>query len=170
MGAALPDGAKCRRLRRLDGGGRSTWHSALRHLCDELAFAWRRPIAAWGSELTSEVDLFEAGMERFIRLDKAEFIGTTASLATKQRGARIKLVYLEVDAGDIGLPGNEPIYHDGEARRDHDQRRIWPCGREIAGLRLCRSGSHAHPARRFEILMLGDRRKARDSRRAAWDP
>src|SRR5439155_26325020 len=50
---------------------------------------------AWGSELTNEVDMFEASMARFIRLDKEDFIGRDASLRLKQRGPRIKLVYIE---------------------------------------------------------------------------
>ena len=43
----------------------------------------------WGSELTSEIDMFEASMDRFIRLDKPDFIGKAASLLRKQRGPRI---------------------------------------------------------------------------------
>ncbi len=34
----------------------------------------------WGSELTAEIDMFEASMERFIRLEKPDFIGKAASL------------------------------------------------------------------------------------------
>ena len=64
----------------------------------------------WGSELTNEIDMFEAGMDRFIRLDKADFIGRQASLATKQRGARTRLVYLQVDTANCDCAGNEPIY------------------------------------------------------------
>src|SRR5207248_9264591 len=64
----------------------------------------------WGSELTTEIDMIEASMERFIRLDKPEFIGRDASLAKKQRGARTKLVYLSVEATDSDCAGNEPIY------------------------------------------------------------
>lgn len=51
----------------------------------------------WGSELTTEVDMFEASMERFIRLGKEDFIGKQASPVLRQRGSRMKLVYLEVD-------------------------------------------------------------------------
>ena len=49
-------------------------------------------------------------MERFIRLDKPDFIGRDASLAAKQRGPRIKLVYLAVEAADSDCAGNEPVY------------------------------------------------------------
>jgi dimethylglycine dehydrogenase len=68
----------------------------------------------WGSELTTEVDMFEASMERFIQLDKPEFIGKVASLLKRRRGERIKLVYLEVEAADSDCHGNEPIFHSGK--------------------------------------------------------
>jgi dimethylglycine dehydrogenase len=68
----------------------------------------------WGSELTSEVDMFEASMERFIRLDKDDFIGKAASLARRQQGQRMKLVTLEVANTDSDCMGNEPVYSGGK--------------------------------------------------------
>jgi dimethylglycine dehydrogenase len=65
----------------------------------------------WGSELTNEIDMFEASMERFIRLDKDDFIGKAASLSRKQKGPRMKLVYLKMEATDSDCMGNEPVYH-----------------------------------------------------------
>ncbi len=40
----------------------------------------------WGSELTTEIDMIEASMERFLRLDKEDFIGKLPTLKNKQRG------------------------------------------------------------------------------------
>ena len=42
---------------------------------------------SWGGELTNEVDMFEADMARFMRLDKNDFIGREASLLRKQRAS-----------------------------------------------------------------------------------
>lgn len=68
----------------------------------------------FGSELTNEITLIEGDMERFCRLDK-DFIGKAATLASKQQGARIKLVYLEIDGlEDCDAAGNEPVLADGE--------------------------------------------------------
>ncbi len=122
----------------------------------------------WGSELTNEVDMFEAGMERFIRLDKDDFIGRQASLAHKQRGARIKLVYLEIEAMDADALGNEPIYR----------------GDKLVGLTT--SGGYGHAVKKslafgyvepelagtgeeFDILMLGEKRRARIIPEPAYD-
>jgi len=122
----------------------------------------------WGSELTSEIDMFEAAMDRFIRLDKDDFIGKQASLAMKQRGARTQLVYLQVEAEDADCAGNEPVYQ----------------GDRLVGLTT--SGAYGHavekslafayvdpalasPGALLEILILGDRRKAVVLGDAAWD-
>ncbi len=124
---------------------------------------------AWGAELTSEVDPYEASMERFISSKKAQFIGKTATDTRKQRGERIKLVYLEVDACDMDCLGNEPVHHEGR----------------LAGITT--SGAYGHavekslafayvdpqfvaPGTGFEILMLGERRKAHVLEGPAWDP
>jgi dimethylglycine dehydrogenase len=122
----------------------------------------------WGSELTNEIDMFEGSMDRFIRLDKGDFIGRQASLSHKQRGERIKLVYLEIDAVDCDALGNEPIYQ----------------GEKIVGLTT--SGAYGHAVNKslafgyvdpalnrqgeeFEILMLGEKRKARVIPEPAYD-
>jgi dimethylglycine dehydrogenase len=123
----------------------------------------------WGSELTAEIDMFEAAMERFIRLDKPEFIGRDASLAKKQRGARTKLAYLAVETTDSDCAGNEPIY----------------VGDRLVGLTT--SGGFGHAVQKslafayvdpslaitgtgLDVLLLGKRRRAVVLPEAAWDP
>jgi dimethylglycine dehydrogenase len=54
--------------------------------------------------------MIEASMERFLRLDKEDFTGKAPTLQTKQRGPRMKLVYLEVENTDSDCMGNEPVY------------------------------------------------------------
>jgi dimethylglycine dehydrogenase len=122
----------------------------------------------WGSELTTEIDMFEAAMARFIRLEKPDFIGKAASLSKKQRGERMRLVYLEVDATDSDCMGNEPVYSNGS----------------VVGVTT--SGAYGHAAEKslafayvdprmtaegtpFEILMMGERRSARITSECAWD-
>jgi dimethylglycine dehydrogenase len=123
----------------------------------------------WGSELSNEIDMFEASMERFIRLDKEDFIGKAASLSRKQQGMRMKLVYLSVDAKDADVRGNEPIYHDGK----------------VVGVTT--SGAFGHAVNKslafayvppdltvidtdFDIMMFGEMRRARIIPEVAWDP
>ena len=69
----------------------------------------------WGSELTGEISLVEAGMNRFFNLKKKnKFIGSEALEKRIQSGVDIKIVYLEVDVDDVDARGNEPIYHNGK--------------------------------------------------------
>ena len=66
-----------------------------------------------GHELTNEITMVEADMERFVKQDK-EFVGKAATAKSKEDGPRIQLVYMTVDAKDADPVGNEPIYANGE--------------------------------------------------------
>lgn len=123
----------------------------------------------WGGELTAEVDMVEASMERFLRLDKPDFIGKTATLEKKARGPRIVLVYGTLDATDADSLGNEPIYQ----------------GDRVVGLTT--GGAYGHavqaslafayvepglaaPGTVLDVLMFGERQRFTILGDAAWDP
>ena len=122
----------------------------------------------WGSELTTEVDMIEASMERFLRLDKDDFIGKAPTLANKQRGPRMKLVYMEVDNSDSDCMGNEPVYR----------------GDRLVGVTTSGGFGHAtgkslafayvdpqlaEPGSEFEVMVFTVRRKARIIQESVWD-
>jgi dimethylglycine dehydrogenase len=122
----------------------------------------------WGSELTSEIDMFEGSMERFIRLDKADFIGRAASLSKKQRGERIKLAYMTVEAGDNDCRGNEPVYLNGKV--------VGLTTSGAYGFAVNRSLAFAYvepglakAGQALEVLLLGERKKAHIIAEPAWD-
>ena len=69
--------------------------------------------AGWGVELTNEITLIEAGMERFVKFEKGDFAGRKALLQRKEEGIRNRLVYLEVEALDADVRGGEPLF-DGD--------------------------------------------------------
>ena len=65
----------------------------------------------WGAELTNEVTMFDAAMERFIKLDKGDFIGREATLRSLQEEDRpLQLIYFSLDPGDADVQGGEPIF------------------------------------------------------------
>jgi len=69
----------------------------------------------WGSELTGEISLVEAGMDRFFNLKKKNnFIGAKVLQDKIQSGVDIKIVYLEVDVDNADARGNEPVYHNNK--------------------------------------------------------
>jgi dimethylglycine dehydrogenase len=123
----------------------------------------------WGSELTTEIDMIEASMERFLRLDKDDFIGKAPTLSNKQRGPRMKLVYMEVENTDSDCVGNEPVY----------------AGDKVVGVTT--SGAFGHKTGKslafayvppemtatgteFEVMVFEERRKARIIPESIWDP
>ncbi|SVD99065.1 uncharacterized protein METZ01_LOCUS451919, partial [marine metagenome] len=67
----------------------------------------------WGSELTNELTMVEADMERFVKMKKDDFIGRDALVIRNEEGVDTTLVYLTVDADDADCMGNEPIMADG---------------------------------------------------------
>ena len=67
----------------------------------------------WGAELTNEITMIEADMERFVAYDKGDFIGRAALLKQKQEGVSTRLVYLAIEAGDADAMGNEPVLAEG---------------------------------------------------------
>jgi len=69
----------------------------------------------WGTELTGEISLVEAGMDRFFNLKKKNnFFGAKALQHKVQSGVDIKIVYLEVDVDNADARGNEPVYHNNK--------------------------------------------------------
>ena len=69
----------------------------------------------WGSELTPEISVVEASLDKFFNLEKKDnFIGSDAVKKRVKNGVETKLVYLEVDAKDADVHGNEPIYYDNQ--------------------------------------------------------
>ena len=123
---------------------------------------------AWGAELTNEVTMVEADMERFVHHDK-EFIGKAGTLRSRHEGPRYLLSYLEVEADNADCLGNEPVYCDGK-----------PAGLTTGGAygfavqksltfayldpRLRRDGA------RLEVMLRGELRGARLLPEPAWDP
>ncbi len=67
----------------------------------------------WGAELTNEITMIEADMERFVKFDKGGFVGREAQLRRKEEGIDTKLVYVKVIAEDADVRGGEPVL-DGE--------------------------------------------------------
>jgi dimethylglycine dehydrogenase len=123
---------------------------------------------AWGGDLTNEITMIEADMERFVRLDK-EFVGRAATLASKQQGPRIKLAYMEVDATDSDCRGNEPITLDG--------RLVGLTTGGAYGFAVKKSLTFAYlepqliaEGAEFDIALLGETCKARIIPQPAYDP
>ena len=123
----------------------------------------------WGSELTGEISLIEAGMNRFYNLDKKDqFIGSEALKEKISNGIKIKIVYLEVDTEDADPLGNEPVYFDNKI--------VGVVTSGGYGFRVKKSLAFAYinssviDVKEFEIQIQGSMRKAKVLDQMAYDP
>ena len=70
----------------------------------------------WGPDMSIDVTPLEAGMERWVRMDKGDFIGRDALRRVQENGGpKRRLVCLSVDADGADAHGFEPVFHDGAA-------------------------------------------------------
>jgi len=102
-------------------------------------------------------------------VDKDGFIGQEAVLQQREKGPSTALVYLELDARDSDVCGGEPVFVNGKyagittsggygftTRKSLAFAYIGP---EMSG-----------PGGNMEILILGERCKARILAEPVWDP
>ena len=123
----------------------------------------------WGQDLTREYSAFEAGLERFVALDKGDFTGRDALAAQREAGIPQAFVTLAVDAEDADPWGNEPIYCEGAmVGRATSGAFGHGIGASLALGYVARA--HAEPGRELEIEILGARRPARVVPASPVDP
>ena len=123
----------------------------------------------WAAELTNEITMVEADMERFVAYDKEDFVGKMATLKVQQAGVAMKCVYFECDKGNSDIKGGEAILA-GER----------PIG-------VTTSGGYGHTVGKslgfayvepelaaadsaFDVYVLGERRRAKVLAGPAYDP
>jgi dimethylglycine dehydrogenase len=67
----------------------------------------------WKTDLICEHNPFETRLERFVNLDKTDFIGKQALLEQVERGPRKLLVSMTVDCDIASAHGGDPVFADG---------------------------------------------------------
>lgn len=123
----------------------------------------------WGADLTNEITMIEADMERFINWDKGDFLGRQATLERKGDGFESQLVYAELSPGDCDARGGEAVLS----------------GDEVIGVTTSGGFGHltkrslvfayvtpafATPGAAFDVEVLGERRRATVLAEPVWDP
>ncbi|MDJ0949123.1 MAG: FAD-dependent oxidoreductase [Alphaproteobacteria bacterium] len=121
-------------------------------------------------ELSIEYAALESGLNRFVRLNKEQFIGRDALVEWQQRGFQNAFVTLEVhDVGDVDARGNEPIYQNGTlVGRATSGNYGWRLGKSLA-LGMVRP-ELAELGTDLEIEILGDRHRATVIPESPFDP
>ncbi|MEQ9811675.1 MAG: glycine cleavage T C-terminal barrel domain-containing protein, partial [Azospirillaceae bacterium] len=128
-----------------------------------------KDFGSWAREYRPIYTAHEAGLDRFVKLDKGDFTGRESVLRELERGPERTLVAFTVDAEAADVIGDEPIWHEGR----------------VVG--WVTSGGYAHwsrasvalgylprdlavPEAGFEIEILGRRRPASLRQRPLFDP
>jgi dimethylglycine dehydrogenase len=121
------------------------------------------------ADMTNEVTAYEADLMRFVRLDK-DFIGKSALVANME-APRWKLVYLDIDPGDLDADclGGEGVFAD--------DRRVGVVTTASYGFTTGKSLAWAYvdpdqavPGTELTVLVLGQPRPARVLAEPVWDP
>jgi len=123
----------------------------------------------WRVDLTTEYTAWEAGLDRFVALNKGAFTGREALVRQQQQGVPRKLVTLDCQVKDADPFGNEPIYRDGRmVGRATSGAYAYTVGKSLA-LAYVETAS-ARPGTALEIEILGERFPAAVIADSPWDP
>jgi dimethylglycine dehydrogenase len=128
-----------------------------------------KSFGTWAREYRPSYGPYEAGLGRFVDLQKGDFIGRSAALVERDSGGSLRLVTFTVTAADADAAGDEPIWHDGRVvgwvtsgAYGHSVQRSLALGYIPKALAGETSG--------FEIEILGERRPAQRESGAVFDP
>ncbi len=68
----------------------------------------------WKSDLLTEFDPFETGLDRFVKMSKPNFIGKAALEKRIENGPKAKLVALEIDSKHLPAHGGGSLMNNGK--------------------------------------------------------
>ena len=123
-----------------------------------------------GTEMSIEYAALESGLDRFVQLQKPDFIGREGLLAWQEEGFANSFVTLEIkDTADRDVIGGNPIYRDGElVGRATSGGYGFRLGKSLALAMV--SPDCAELGTALEIDILGDRFAAEIIEESPFDP
>tara|TARA_Y100000294_G_C8516761_1_gene321187 strand:- start:681 stop:1241 length:561 start_codon:yes stop_codon:yes gene_type:complete len=124
----------------------------------------------WGTELSIEYAAFESGLQRFVHLNKGQFVGSDALAEWQRQGFKYQFVTLEVhDVSEADARGSEPLFAGGEmVGRATGGGYGWRVGKSLA-LGMV-PPDLAHVGSEFEIAILGEMYRATVIPESPYDP
>ncbi|HEX4151752.1 MAG TPA: FAD-dependent oxidoreductase [Steroidobacteraceae bacterium] len=123
---------------------------------------------AWGREYTSDATPDEAGLSRFVRVEKGDFIGREAVIESRREPPKRRLSLLAIDSSDPDPTGGEPVYLDGKPVARLTSAAYVPGIGRALGFAYLPSG-HA-PDAEAVVQVLSRRLPARILPEAPYDP
>lgn len=119
-------------------------------------------------DMNPELSAWESGLDRFISLDKGDFIGRDALLALKKKGVAQRLYPIAIDVKDASAFAYEGVYHQGElVGRITSATYSYTFNHDI-GFALLPTALGV-PGTELEVPILGERCKARVISESPYD-
>jgi len=125
----------------------------------------------WGSDMTPDYTPLEASLDRFVRMNKAAFIGKEALEKQLAAGVPNRFVTLEVHGVTDADPlGNEPLFEPGGRVIGRATSGYYGhCLRKSLAIGYTRA-EFAQPGTQLAIEILGERKQATVLRESPYDP
>ncbi|MGE5461011.1 MAG: GcvT family protein [Solirubrobacterales bacterium] len=123
----------------------------------------------WGADISADFTPLEAGLERFVDVDKGDFIGRDALVRQREEGIRRSLACLTVETADALPHGAEPVLAGDRAVgfvSAADRGHVVGATIALAYLPL----ELATPGTALEVEILGERRPAVVVQAPLFDP
>lgn len=121
-------------------------------------------------ELNNEVTLAEAGVMRFVKLDKGDFVGREATLKSQAKPLPWICTMLQIESDGIfdGI-GGEPVLQNGAVVGSLSSVAYSPTVESILALGYLKP-SAARAGQKLKVLIAGEEREAIVSDKPAYDP
>jgi dimethylglycine dehydrogenase len=125
---------------------------------------------AVGREMSIEYSAFESGLQRFVRMDKEDFLGRAGLAARQEATASNRFVTMQVHGiTDADARGSEPILHDGNlVGRTTSGGYGWRTGHSLA-LAMVRPDL-GEVGTELDMVILGDTYRATVVSESPFDP
>ena len=135
-----------------------------------LSMAVEKSYRLVGRELSIEYAALESGLDRFVHLNKGEFLGRDALVHWREKGFANRFVTLELEGiTDTDARGSEPIHRNGEiVGRCTSGGYGWRVGKSLA-LAMVRPDL-GECGSEFEVTILGKPHHARVIGESPYDP
>lgn len=134
-----------------------------------MSLRLEKSFAGWGLELGSDYTPYEAGLGRFVKLEKPAFIGKEAAAACAVAGPRERIATFVVDADSVDAFGGEAVCRDGQLVGYITSGGYGNCIGESLAMGYVVPDAYEDGAD-FEIDVLGDLRPATLSAKPRFDP
>jgi dimethylglycine dehydrogenase len=133
------------------------------------AMRLEKSFGTWLREYRPIYTPFEAALDRFVAMQKPDFIGREGLLRARDAGPRRKLSTLVVDAADADVIADEPIWRDGKVIGWVTSGGYGHSVRKSIALGYVAVEQH-DPLAAYAVEILGELRPARIAEQALFDP